>query len=307
MARPFFAALLCVIAIAPVRSVQAPEERFTSATVRRGIGPLPDGSFSSADMAKVPPGRTLGMVTFHGAEFIATGVAIEDLIETAYGIGVSGSRPRRFASIEGLPSWSERFDINARYPRPFAPVGGSQEPPELRPMLQRLLAERFRLAARWVPRDKVAYDLLRDGPLGPRLQPCAQLPDACQKRNSSSSTVRLQGEKDYTRSHQMVGVPFSVIVANLEGAVLRPVIDRTGLEGSYRFELRYLLPALNVPMPARVTFAVTRPGTLSAVPPNDAWLAFLQAIRDQLGLRLEPRTVSEEVLVIDRIALPSYD
>jgi uncharacterized protein (TIGR03435 family) len=105
----------------------------------------------------------------------------------------------------------------------------------------------------------------------------------------------------------MVGVPFSVIVANLEGAVLRPVIDRTGLEGSYRFELRYLLPALNVPMPARVTFAVTRPGTLSAVPPNDAWLAFLQAIRDQLGLRLEPRTVSEEVLVIDRIALPSYD
>src|SRR5687768_11968785 len=192
-----FAALLAVVAIAAFQAVQAqaqPEGRFTTATVRRGIGPQPNGTFAAAEMAKVPPGRALGMVTFRGDNsiatgvadtFIATGVGIKELIEIAYDVG--GSRSRPFASIEGIPAWFERFDIDARTPRPIALGRGADghEPPELRAMLQHLLVDRFQVVARWEPRQKVVYDLLRDGPLGPRLRSCADLPDVCQNAGYS--------------------------------------------------------------------------------------------------------------------------
>ena len=95
----------------------------------------------------------------------------------------------------------------------------------------------------------------------------------------------------------MVGVPLQTFVGNLQLDLRRPVVDRTGLEGPYSLELRY---STDVRV-GQMTLIV------SAIPPNDNWRALSAALREQLGLRLEPRTASEDVLVIKRIALPSYD
>jgi uncharacterized protein (TIGR03435 family) len=299
--------------------IQAPlEERFAAATVRRGIGPQPNGAFAAADMATVPRGRALGMVTFRGTnsvatgvadEFIATGVSMRALIEIAYGVGLS--RPRPYASIEGVPSWLERFDIDARTPRPIVLGRGASghEPPELRAMLRQLLADRFQLVAHWEPRDKVVYDLLRDGALGPRLQPCAELREICQEgRISTGKVVGRLDQSNVTVSYRRVGSSLREFSEALARDLNRPVIDRTQLEGPYHLELQ-------TPWPVRIRdvawpegFAPPQfQGTLSAVPPNDQWRAFSDALREQLGLRMEPRIESEEVLVIDRVALPSYD
>ena len=94
----------------------------------------------------------------------------------------------------------------------------------------------------------------------------------------------------------MVGLPLSTFVGNLQLDLRRPIIDLTELEGPYNLELQFASPRENG---ATVT--------LSAVPANKQWQVFSDALREQLGLRLEPRMVSEDVLVIDRIALPSYD
>jgi hypothetical protein len=82
--------------------------------------------------------------------FIATAAPIKELIERAYGIGMLGNRPLPFASIEGLPSWSERFDTR-RMPRQVPGVPGNQQPPTLRAMLQQQLG--LRLEPRTVSYD----------------------------------------------------------------------------------------------------------------------------------------------------------
>jgi uncharacterized protein (TIGR03435 family) len=82
------------------------------------------------------------------------------------------------------------------------------------------------------------------------------------------------------------------------------------LDGQYSLELQYSVQLSGgriiqtdkgpIELPAMTV-------TMSAIPPNDNWLALSAALRQQLGLRLEPVTVQEDVFVIDRISLPSYD
>jgi uncharacterized protein (TIGR03435 family) len=76
------------------------------------------------------------------------------------------------------------------------------------------------------------------------------------------------------------------------------VVDRTGLDGLFEAELRWTpdVPlAPDVPPGASETAQAYDPGGPS----------FTTAIREQLGLRLENRRDSVDVLVIDRIEHPS--
>ena len=315
------AALLSVAVIAQA----PPQDRFATATVRRGISPLPNGAYRGSDMATIPRGRSLGMVTFNETEFVATSVPIQELIEEAYGVGIGSNRPRPFASIDGIPSWAERFDVEARTPGPIPAISEPQRA-QRRAMLQSLLADRFQLVAHWEPRDRVVYDLVREGQLGPHLRPSAEcangtcLPGctatappespgrppepeivglrSAEIRSQTCSKRGYMGGLNFgTKSHLMVGMPLRDFVGNLQLDLRRPVVDRTGLEGPYSLELRYVTDV----RAGQMTLIV------SAIPPNDNWRALSLALREQLGLRLEPRTAPEDVLVIDRIALPSYD
>lgn len=63
-----------------------------------------------------------------------------------------------------------------------------------------------------------------------------------------------------------------------------PVIDRTGLKGIYSFTLEWEIP---------------RPEREQTLP------TIFTAMKDQLGLRLEPTTAPVDVLVIDRVEKPS--
>jgi uncharacterized protein (TIGR03435 family) len=95
----------------------------------------------------------------------------------------------------------------------------------------------------------------------------------------------------------MVGAPMDTFRERLERDLWRRVLDHTGLEGPYTLELQYWSPRDHDGAPM----------TLSANPPNDEWRALPDALREQLGLRLDPRVVQEDVLVIDHIALPDCD
>jgi uncharacterized protein (TIGR03435 family) len=65
----------------------------------------------------------------------------------------------------------------------------------------------------------------------------------------------------------------------------RPVIDETGLNGTFDFTLDWV-PEFNAPS--------------DASGPN-----FREALKEQLGLKLEPQKGPVDILVIDRVEHPS--
>jgi uncharacterized protein (TIGR03435 family) len=73
----------------------------------------------------------------------------------------------------------------------------------------------------------------------------------------------------------------------------RPVENRTGLEGTFEFELEWT--------PEMAVSADAPPGP--PVDPNGP--SFFTAVREQLGLKLEPRKRPIDVLVVDRAEHPT--
>jgi len=73
----------------------------------------------------------------------------------------------------------------------------------------------------------------------------------------------------------------------------RPVLDRTGLTGSFDMSVEWSLPPDRAQSPTSQV--------------EDAGPTFLEALREQLGLRLEPTKAPVEVLVIDHVEKPTLD
>ena len=77
---------------------------------------------------------------------------------------------------------------------------------------------------------------------------------------------------------------------SLRGIVGSPVIDQTGLQGDYKWSIQFAPP----------------PGRGADPSPADA-PDIMTAIREQLGLRLQPEKNMVPVLVIDHIERPTPD
>jgi uncharacterized protein (TIGR03435 family) len=89
--------------------------------------------------------------------------------------------------------------------------------------------------------------------------------------------------------------PVAILAETLEKIALhRPVLDKTGLTGSYRVKLNFDL------------MATLRPPT-AAPPPDSAAASVFTAIQEQLGLKLHPAHVLRDTVVIDHIERPTPD
>jgi uncharacterized protein (TIGR03435 family) len=169
---------------------------------------------------------------------------------------------------------------------------------ETRQMMQTLLAERFKLNVRLESRERPIFIMVigrDDRRLGERLRPST--PD-CAAQPSRESLPPASGPPSLTnpacgaiafggnvfRGH---GVTLAQIAGSLSNFSGRPVTDRTGLEGTYDFELRWSRQSDN-------------PN------PNDP-PEFMTAVREQLGLKLEAARGPLPVLVIVSAAQPQVD
>ena len=76
------------------------------------------------------------------------------------------------------------------------------------------------------------------------------------------------------------------------GRLGRPVVDRTGLTGEADYEIQWAQEPARAPP--------TDPVAAADVGPT-----FMEALHDQLGLKLEPARASLRVLVVDHIERPS--
>ena len=196
---------------------------------------------------------------------------------------------RRF-EIEGIPPSMEnlRFDVDAV---PQGTPGFSEQ----RQMLQRLLAERFKLTLHRETRDLPIYALVKaraDGRLGDRLKPsdvdCAKVragaPPPASQPGQPPSCMMVFGQGRLI-SYGMTVTQLAEM--GLSRSVLRPVIDRTGLTGSYTWTLEWAPD--------------------DSADANGDLPSLMTALVEQLGLKLESARGPVEVIVIDRVELPTPD
>lgn len=213
-------------------------------------------------------------------------VPLRAIVQFAYGINT----PSR---IIGHPDWTnvERFDIQARAPE------GQNGVEQMRPMLQALLADRFKMVAKLEKRELQSYALVKaraNGPLGPNLKPSTAkctgggaltpAPAGASNPDAVPCGVRPAGAGRI----QLVGIPMGQLAPLVSLVVGRPVVDKTGITGLYDIEL---------------TFA---PGAAigSDLANPDAPSVFT-ALEEQLGLKLDAERETVEVLVITSIDRPS--
>jgi uncharacterized protein (TIGR03435 family) len=224
---------------------------------------------------------------------MVTNAPLRVLVETAYGL-----LPQH---LTGGPGWldSARFDIVAKAGQnlpPSAP-GGPPGPAQL--MLQRLLAERFKLVVRGERRELQIYALTvarDDGRLGPAISAakadCAALMAAYGRGAAPpppQSECGITGAPGRVSGRGAIMAMFARGV--LAAAVEHIVEDRTGLIGGFDFDLEFSVDS----------------GVAAGTTLGPASASIFTALEEQLGLKLRPVRAPVDVLVIDRVERPTED
>jgi uncharacterized protein (TIGR03435 family) len=241
-------------------------------------------AFAVASVKPTDPaftGRSLRMPPDDGMVAIR-GWSLKELILFAWGSG-TGLHPSLISS--GGPSWfdHDRYDIVAKPEGPRIP---SQD--ERKQMVKALLVERFHLEFHNEPKDTAVYALVV-GENDPRMK--ERKPDD----GGSPFSLLLDGlhlPGKYASMAQLADILQSPIPRTDPERENRPVIDRTGLTGRFDFDLTW---APDPPLSGGRGGATD----LASVPD------LFTAVQEQLGLKLEPRKASMEVLIIDHIERPT--
>ena len=191
----------------------------------------------------------------------------------------------RRPSIEGGPSWinSEFYFVEAKTERAASPAAMRG------PMLQALLEERFHLKVHRETREVPVYALTVTKK-GPKLHPT--LAGSCGSAAFAPcrSYQVLPGKGLNGRMADWYGMSLDEFVKILPMCgVDRPVINRTGIAGTFDFHLEFAA-AGTAPEQHRDDGDLSGP-----IAPSVA-----DALEDQLGLKLESKKVSVDFLVVDK-------
>jgi uncharacterized protein (TIGR03435 family) len=256
------------------------------------------------DEISVRPNTTPGRGGRGGAlqpgRFVAQNLTVKTMIKLAH--GRQGSAPGSAINlldqqVEGGPEWLDvdKFDVVATAP-------GQTPPPQMRLMIQRMLADRFKLVGHWEQREMPVYLLTKsrpDGSLGPGLTPTSDEECAAGRRDGPPppfepgkpqplppcGAIQFGPGQLVARGAPIEWLSNVLVTVPVVTGVDRPVINRTGIEGNYGFTLKFS-PAQN------------------ANPDPDRPHLFT-ALEEQLGLKLESTRAPVDVLVIDRVEKPA--
>ena len=211
-----------------------------------------------------------GFRTSGGGRLNTLNTSLRMLIEFAYDV--------KDFQISGGPGWagSEFYDIAAK-------ADGNATHPQLRLMVQALLKDRFKLRLRHQTRDAPIYELVvAKG--GPKM-----------KEDTSSPQQRIA----FTEPGKLIARRASL--AELAGMLNRPtgrtVVDKTGLPGTYSFELVWT--------PAVGGGGLLGPPRQDVAPPDSSGPSLFTALQEQLGLRLQSAKGPVESLVIEAAEKPT--
>ncbi len=274
-------------------------------------GPM---SFEVASIRRSEPGTFLRPNMVLNAEdtpvpagglFVAN-FSLVIFIEFAW--NVMPTREQESAMVAHLPRWvaGDHFVIQAQF-------SGNPTKDQIRLMMQSLLTERFGLVVHFESREVPVFALVagRPGKLGPRIRPHAEGP-ACDATvavpadrapqalppggflaacgrvltvDGPNHTVML-GARNITLDH-LAG--YLGDIGNMD----RPLVNQSGFSGTYDFSMSWL-PEHDS------SSAAPNVQRLDAQGPT-----FVEALNDDLGLKLKPTRAPIQTLVIDHVEEPS--
>jgi uncharacterized protein (TIGR03435 family) len=236
-----------------------------------------DPSFSVATIkpSEPTPSAPTKIIRVYGRRYVTQNTSLADLIEVAYGV-----HPKQ---IVGAAAWvtGDRFDLIG------VPDGeGEPNARQWLTMVQKLLADRFKLVFHHENKELSVY-VLSVGKNGPK------------NLAKSQSTNSFPSGLEFIPSPDGLLLPaqnatLGQFCQMMQQVVLdRPVVDQTGIAGKFDFQLRFT--------PDDSQFN----GHPPRLPPQTDTPGLFDALQQQLGLKLAPRKVSVDVLVIDRVEKPS--
>lgn len=204
-----------------------------------------------------------------------------------------------------LPKWvtTDNFEIHAE-------AEGNPTKDQMRLMMQSLLADRFKLAVHFETQQVpvLALVLEKPGKPGPKLHPHSEGPpcdlpapprangnpanDVFPRRCDSFEAMPVANHGLLLGSRNTTMELLADSLASL-GHLGGPVVDQTGLSGRFDFTLEW-------------TPESTGPAQSGADAPLDSQGAtFLEALKDQLGMKLKSTKAPMSVLVVDHVERPS--
>jgi len=237
----------------------------------------PNPSFEVATIKPADPSDPGRYFRVAGRVYYAHDASLADLIDLCYGVHPS--------QIIDAPAWvrADKFDLVGTQPGEDEPSGNQWVA-----MIRNLLTDRFALKLRREQRDLASYVLTVDKSGPKNLRP--------------STSTNPNPSLEFNRAPNGVVLParnaaLGQFCQMMQQVVLdRPVVDRTGLNGRFDFELAFL--------PNESQFDGHPPVTASQVTGEPAPDLF-EAIRAQLGLKLEAAKVPTSVLVLEHAERPT--
>jgi uncharacterized protein (TIGR03435 family) len=259
-------------------------------------------TFEVASVKQNTSGDTNGMLRpSAGGRIDAVNMPLRQLIAFAYNLP-----PFR---LLGAPDWTStaRYDIVAKLPvDPASATSGRDPLQDVRDAVRALLIDRFRVVAHQETRELDIYALVlaRAGgrpstAVKPSTVDCAAAALAARNGGAppppSASEPVFCGVRMSPGRIQVGGMPLAMFAPGLSGQVGRVVIDRTGLDGNWDFELTFTPAGVSADTPSNAASAV-----------GDSPSIFT-ALQEQLGLKLESTKGPVDVTVIDRVERPTPD
>jgi uncharacterized protein (TIGR03435 family) len=233
-------------------------------------------AFEVATIRPSPPDSTNEEWDGQGDRLMIRGYSLRQLIKAAFDLKTN-------AQIMGGPEWidKQRFDISAKIAD--EEMSSSSEDSadrdrqtDIRFMLQTLLQERFKLEWKFVQRQLPIFALVMSGNK-PHL-----IPDASRPRNLSVHNAHMVAIATSTKE-------LAEALARMREVSDRSVVDQTGLNGRFDFELNW------------------SPDRGSGIPQDAPYPGLFTALEEQLGLRLKPQKGSVPTVQIVTATLPDFD
>jgi len=237
---------------------------------------LPSFEVASVKTADMNGPGGVGLSTYPGGRIICSKCTLDILIRDAFDV--------EYFQVSGAPRWmnEDRFDVEAKPPassesskaNPYSPKAPPNE--EQRQMLQSLLADRFQLRWHREAKDGPVY-LLQRGKNALRIEEPKDRNAYHWAGSNAGGSINGDG---------LAGTNISMpeLAWRLSGWLQRPVLDQTGLTGSYDFKYQF---SGNSPD--------ERPDPVFVL------MDSVQAI----GLKLEAGRGPVETIVIDKAEKPS--
>jgi uncharacterized protein (TIGR03435 family) len=213
--------------------------------------------------------------------FTAINVTLRDLALVAF--------PTQSHRLAGGPDWTrtERYDIRAD--------ASHADRAYTRGMMRRLLMDRFKLQITTGPRQVQIFRLVRakGQKLGRGIRPPAA---GCEQPHTAAPDQFCDGASGFgpalifVRRGRVTG-----LLPWLRDAVTADVVDETDLKGLYDIDVKFT-PEAWVRLPFQ-----------TADPPSPERPSIFVAIREQLGLELQPAMAERNVHWIERVERPVLD